>query len=156
MKIEVIIVADIESATAQKLLKAFMQFRKTGWHEKKIGGYNPSEFKVLAAIQQGANEKNNEMKVSEISQRLHVTPPTVTQIVNILEKDGLVERAIDPDDRRAVKIKLTPAGMEATASAKKRFTNTFAGLIDYLGEEESGQLADLLDKVHHYFNEQSR
>ena len=156
MKIEVIIVADIESATAQKLLKAFMQFRKTGWHEKKIGGYNPSEFKVLAAIQQGANEKNDEMKVSEISQRLQVTPPTVTQIINILEKDGLVERAVDPEDRRAVKIKLTQAGMEATARAKNRFTETFTGLIDYLGEEESEQLADLLDKVHHYFNEQSR
>ncbi|MFJ5718190.1 MarR family winged helix-turn-helix transcriptional regulator [Neobacillus sp. NPDC093127] len=146
--------ADIESATAQKLLKAFMQFRKTGWHEKKIGGYNPSEFKVLAAIQQGANEKNDEMKLSEISQRLQVTPPTVTQIINILEKDGLVERAIDPEDRRAVKIKLTQAGMEATAKAKNRFTEKFTGLIDYLGEEESEQLADLLDKVHHYFHEQ--
>ncbi|WHY88809.1 MarR family transcriptional regulator [Neobacillus novalis] len=148
--------ADIESATAQNLLKAFMQFRKTGWHEKKIGGYNPSEFKVLAAIQQGANEKNEEMKVSEISQRLQVTPPTVTQIINILEKDGLVERAVDPEDRRSVKIKLTQAGMEATARAKNRFTENFTGLIDYLGEEESEQLADLLDKVHHYFNEQSR
>ncbi|MFF2445774.1 MarR family winged helix-turn-helix transcriptional regulator [Neobacillus sp. NPDC058068] len=148
--------ADIESATAQKLLKAFMQFRKTGWHAKKIGGYNPSEFKVLVTIQQGANEKNNEMKVSEISQRLQVTPPTVTQIVNILEKDGLVERTIDPDDRRAVKIKLTSAGMEATASAKNRFTKTFTGLIDYLGEEDSERLAVLLDKVHHYFNEQGR
>jgi DNA-binding MarR family transcriptional regulator len=149
-------VADIESATAQKLLKAFMKFRKTGWHEKKIGGYNPSEFKVLAAIQQGANEKNDEMKVSEISQRLQVTPPTVTQIINILEKDGLVERAVDPEDRRAVKIKLTQAGMEETARAKNRFNEKFTGLIDYLGEAESEQLADLLDKVHHYFNEQSR
>lgn len=148
--------ADIESATAQKLLKAFMKFRKTGWHEKKIGGYNPSEFKVLAAIQQGANEKNDEMKVSEISQRLQVTPPTVTQIINILEKDGLVERAVDPEDRRAVKIKLTQAGMEETARAKNRFNEKFTGLIDYLGEAESEQLADLLDKVHHYFNEQSR
>jgi hypothetical protein len=35
-------VADIDSATAQKLLKAFMQFRKTAWHNKKIAGYNPS------------------------------------------------------------------------------------------------------------------
>ncbi|WP_223820772.1 MarR family winged helix-turn-helix transcriptional regulator [Bacillus sp. S3] len=148
--------ADIESATAQKLLKAFMQFRKTGWHEKKIAGYNPSEFKVLATIQQGANEKDSGMKVSEISQLLHVTPPTVTQIINTLEKDGLVERTIDPEDRRAVNIKLSPAGMVVTANARKRFTETFLGLIDYLGEKESEQLAELLSKVQDYFNQESR
>ncbi|MCM3764650.1 MarR family winged helix-turn-helix transcriptional regulator [Neobacillus niacini] len=148
--------ADIESATAQKLLQSFMQFRKTGWHEKKIAGYNPSEFKVLATIQRGTAEKQSEMKVSEISQVLQVTPPTVTQIINTLEKDGLVERTIDPADRRAVKIKLTPTGMKAVKEAKAAFTETFLGLIDYLGEKESEQLADLLTKVHHYFQDLNR
>lgn len=148
--------AEIESVTAQMLLKSFMQFRKTGWHEKKIAGYNPSEFKVLATIQKGANENKTEMKVSEISQLLQVTPPTVTQIINTLEKDGLVERTVDPDDRRAVKIKLTSAGIEATDHARRAFAETFTGLIDFLGEEESEHLAELLQKVHQYFNELSR
>jgi DNA-binding MarR family transcriptional regulator len=146
--------ADLESSTAQKLLKAFMQFRKTGWHEKKIAGYNPSEFKVLVTIKHGTEEKSD-MKVSEISQKLHVTPPTVTQIINVLEKDGLVERSTDTEDRRAVKIKLTQAGMAVTEQAKKAFSETFSGLIDYLGEEESEQLANLLFKVQHYFNQLS-
>lgn len=146
--------ADLESATAQKLLKAFMQFRKTGWHEKKIAGYNPSEFKVLVTIKHGTEEKSD-LKVSEISQKLHVTPPTVTQIINLLEKDGLVERTNDPEDRRAVKIKLTSKGIEVTEQARSAFNETFAGLIDYLGEDESEQLAQLLSKVHQYFNQMS-
>lgn len=145
--------ADIDSATAQKLLKSFMQFRKTGWHKKKIAGYNPSEFKVLVTIKHAANDEKTEMKVSEISQILQVTPPTVTQIINILEKDGLVERTVDPDDRRAVKIRLTPAGIKVTEEARKLFLETFSGLIDYLGEEESEQLANLLAKVHQYFKQ---
>lgn len=148
--------ADIESTTSQKLLKSFMQFRKIGWHDKKIAGYNPSEFKVLATLKQAGNEMDREMKVSDISQILKVTPPTVTQILNILEKDGLVERTMDPEDRRVVKVKLTPAGIEATEIAKKAFTESFTGLIDYLGEEESEKLADLLNKVQHYFNDLSR
>ncbi|EKN65486.1 transcriptional regulator, marr family protein [Neobacillus bataviensis LMG 21833] len=147
--------ADFESGTAQKLLQSFMQFKKKGWHNKKIAGFNPSEFRVLATIQRCANDKNTEMKVSEISQILEVTPPTITQIVNILEKDCLVERTVDQEDRRAVKIKLTPAGMEATQSARKAFGETFLGLIDYLGVEESEQLAVLLSKVHDYFNQES-
>lgn len=144
--------ANFESGTAQKLLQSFMQFKKTGWHNKKIAGFNPSEFRVLATIQRCANKKNTEMKVSEISQLLEVTPPTITQIVNILEKNDLIERSVDPEDRRAVKIKLTPAGIEATESARKAFGETFLGLIDYLGEDESEQLAGLLSKVHDYFS----
>ncbi|MCL6570853.1 MAG: MarR family transcriptional regulator [Bacillus sp. (in: Bacteria)] len=145
--------ADIEGTTVQKLQKSFMQFKKTGWHEKKINRFNPSDYKVLATIQQGANEKNTEMKISEISQVLQVTPPTVTQIINNLERDGLVERTVDQEDRRAVKIKLTLAGLEATMQARQKFTETFTGLIDFLGEKESEQLADLLTKVHQYFIE---
>lgn len=148
--------ASMESPTAQKLLQAFMQFRKTGRHVSHIAGYNPSEFKVLATIEHGANRKQTEMKVSEISHQLKVTPPTVTQIINTLEKDGLVERTIDPEDRRAVKIKLTPKGMEASQRARKAFSETFLGLIDYLGVEESEQLAELLAKVHQYFQELNR
>jgi DNA-binding MarR family transcriptional regulator len=150
------ILTDFDSPIAQKLLKSFMQFRKTGWHDKKIAGYNPSEFKLLATIRHGANDLNTEMKVSEISKLLQVTPPTVTQIINTLEKDGLVERTVDPEDRRAVKIKLSEAGMEATEKARKAFSQTFLGLIDYLGEEDSEQLANLLSKVHEYFHELSR
>jgi DNA-binding MarR family transcriptional regulator len=95
------------------------------------------------------------MKISEISQFLQVTPPTITQIINVLEKDGLVERTIDPEDRRAVKIKLTPEGLKVTAKARLAFSETFLGLIDFLGEEESEQLANLLSKVQQYFNQQS-
>lgn len=148
--------ADLESDIVQKLLKSFMQFRKTGWHDKKIAGFNPSEFRILATIQREGNEKNIELKISEISQILKVTPPTVTQIINTLEKNGLVERTIDPEDRRAVKIKLTPTGFEAIKKAREAFTETFIGLIDYLGEEESEHLAELLNKVQQYFAEMSR
>lgn len=144
--------AELDSATAQKLLKSFMQFKKTGWHEKKVAGYNPSEFKVLATIQQGTIEGGSHMKISEISQKLHVTPPTVTQIINTLEKDGMVERTVDPKDRRAVKIKLTPTGVVATEQAKKVFSETFLGLIDFLGKEDSEKLSELLSKVYLYFN----
>lgn len=147
---------NIESNTAQKLLQSFMQFRKTGWHDKKVAGFNPSEFRVLIAIYREANAKNTEMKVSEISQLLQVTPPTITQIINVLERDGLIERTVDAEDRRAVKIKLTPAGIKATEDGRKAFTETFTGLVDYLGEEESKHLADLLFKVQQYFNDVSR
>ena len=144
--------AEFEDATTQELFKAFMQFKQINWHEKQIAGYNPSEIKVLFAIAHGTNEKKTDMKVSEIGKQLNVTSPTVTQIINKLEKDDIVLRNIDPSDRRAVNIRLTDKGYRIVDEAKTALSNTFVGLIEYLGEEDSQQLAVLLAKVFEYYN----
>lgn len=141
----------MDSETAQRLINTFMQFRRSRWHEKKIAGFNPSEFKIMSVLNQGMKENSDGMKVSEISERLHVTPPTVTQLINSLEKEELVERTIDPNDRRSVNVRLTGKGIEVTRQAREAFKETFLGLIDYLGEEDSDKLAELLSKVNEYY-----
>ena len=95
------------------------------------------------------------MKVSEISKRLQVTPPTVTQLIKGLEAHGLVERNIDLTDRRAVGIKLTEKGERVTRQAADDFIASINGLIEYLGEEQSDQFAELLVKVSRYYNEKA-
>lgn len=130
-----------------------MQFRKAGWQGRTVEGYKPSEIMLLFCIKRGVESGSCGMKVSEISQRLHVKSPTVTQLINGLEKDGLVKRNTDPDDRRAVSVILTERGEELTDKASERFSETFDGLIEFLGEEQSEQLAELLTKVFVYFKE---
>ena len=84
---------------------------------------------------------------------LQVTSPTVTQLLKGLEANGLVERHIDPMDRRAVGITLTEKGEVITQKAMDAFVSSFEGLINYLGEEESNELAELLAKVFRYYSE---
>jgi DNA-binding MarR family transcriptional regulator len=152
--------------TAQKLLKALMQFKRAGWHQTSPMGYKPSELRVLFCLGKGLRSDTHElegelrpdmheMKVSEISKRLHVTPPTVTQLIKGLEASGLVERNIDPVDRRAVGIKLTEKGEKITSVAVTDFLASITGLIEYLGEEESDQFAELLVKVSRYYTEKA-
>jgi DNA-binding MarR family transcriptional regulator len=50
------------------------------------------------------------LTMGELSQRLMVTGGNVTGITDQLEAEGLVLRADHPNDRRAFKVKLTPAG----------------------------------------------
>src|SRR5579875_2446351 len=106
------------NATAQKLLTAFRQFGKAQWHSRTIAGYKPSEIRVLFCIRYGHKHESGiqheheipTRKVSEISRQLQVTSPTITQLLKNLEANGLVERHIDPTDRRAVEIGLTEKG----------------------------------------------
>jgi MarR family transcriptional regulator for hemolysin len=48
-----------------------------------------------------------------IARRLRIEGPTLTRMIDSLEKDGLVERLADPEDRRTKKLKVTPAGKAA-------------------------------------------
>lgn len=141
--------------TAQKLLRALMQFRRAEWHQRSIAGYKPSEIKVLFCIKKGMSPSTPEIKVSEISKRMHVTSPTVTQLIKGLEANGLIERNIDPEDRRSVGIKLTEKGEMITQQAAAAFEESVDGLIEYLGEEQSNQLAELLMKAYRYYEEKA-
>ena len=137
------------SPTMMKLMQAFREMHRFSLEDTTVGGCKPSEIRVMFCIRHG------KMKVSEISKMLHVTSPSVTQLLKGLEASGLIERNIDLVDRRAVGIKLTERGEEIVRTAKEGFIRSLGGLIAYMGEEEINQLADLLMKMFHYFDEQA-
>ncbi len=141
------------TATEQKLLSALTQFKRLGWHQRAVAGCKPSEIRLLFCVKEGTNAGLPEMKVSEISKQMGVTSPTTTQLLKSLEAHGLIERNIDPIDRRAVGIKLTAKGGMVAQQARDAFCASIKGLVEHLGEEESDQLAELLCKVFRYFSE---
>ena len=146
---------ETKNTIAQKLIKAFIQFNRMGWHQRSLEGQRHSEFKVLMCIRRGMDHHpEHEINVSDISKMLHVTSPTITQLLKGLEANGLVERNPDPNDRRMVGITLTPKGAEVTQKALDSFEASFHDLVEYLGEAESEHLAELLAKVSVYFSQQ--
>ncbi len=63
------------------------------------------QFKLLLVIASG-----NGFRVGDLAQRLGVTPPTVTTILDRLVQHGLVRREDHPVDRRLVIARLTAEG----------------------------------------------
>lgn len=110
---------------------------------------------LLLAIRRSMSAGSAGLKVSEISGMLRVSLPTVTQTVNLLVARGLLERSSDPDDRRAVRIRLTEAGQRETELAEEAMLEGMKGLIDHLGHERSMQLIELLDDVAAYYRGQT-
>lgn len=141
-----------ENITANKLYTALRQLHKTQW-KQSIEGNKPSEMTLMLCIAKRTEQGKEGLKVSEISRFLSLTPPTVTQHINSLEGKGMVERTSDPTDRRVVRVRLTDKGMALTERAKAYMDSVFAELIQYLGEEESEQLAELILKVKQFIQE---
>jgi MarR family transcriptional regulator, transcriptional regulator for hemolysin len=88
---------------------------------------------------------------AELSRRQRVEAPTMSRMIDRLERDGLVERRADPDDRRASRIALTGAGRDVA-----RRGGAVVGALDALafagldaGERRvlSGLLGRVIDAV---------
>ena len=57
-------------------------------------------------------ERLGHASISSLARLVHLSQPTVTGIVNRLEKRGLLQRCRDESDRRTVNASVTPAGRE--------------------------------------------
>jgi DNA-binding MarR family transcriptional regulator len=76
----------------------------------------------------------NGITLKEIGNRTLIDSSSMTVLVDKLEKDKLVERQLDPDDRRAIRVYITEKG-EAIARELVRIGTEFnAHLYDLLGE----------------------
>ncbi|MBW4082172.1 MarR family transcriptional regulator [Paenibacillus sp. S150] len=104
----------------------------------------------MISIAKLAPEEGEGLKVSEISRYMRLSPPTITQLINSLEAKQMVERLPDATDRRVVRIKLTEQGKIITGRAKHHMNDMLNKMVDYLGEDESNHLAELLLKVHRF------
>lgn len=80
-------------------------------------GLTFSRYEALALL---SFARNQSMGMSRVGERLQVHPTSVTSTIDRLERDGLVARTPNPNDRRSTLVALTTAGAEvldkATAS----------------------------------------
>jgi DNA-binding MarR family transcriptional regulator len=72
------------------------------------------------------------LQMGELSRRMLVTGGNVTGIADQLERAGLIVRAVDPNDRRACRLKLTQEGRrvfaQMAAGHERWVEEVFAGL----------------------------
>lgn len=72
-------------------------------------GLNSSTFDVLATLRRSGEPFR--LSPSDLMATMMVTSGTMTNRIDQLEKQGLVERLPNPDDRRGLLVALTPKGL---------------------------------------------
>ncbi len=84
-------------------------------------------------------------RIGELADVEQVEPPTMTRLVDALERDGYVTRTPDPDDRRAVVIRATASGSRALKRGRAQRVEALASTLRTLPAEELSILADGVD-----------
>jgi len=88
-------------------------------------------------------------RIGELAHLEQVEPPTMTRLVDGLERDGYVTRASDPDDARAVRVDATARGREALIEGRRRRVEAFSALLAALPPRELAQLARGVTALEH-------
>jgi DNA-binding MarR family transcriptional regulator len=104
------------------------------------GEITPHEYGVLYALSGGPGG----VRISELQQDVLLTQPGISRLIARLEARGLIERANDPDDKRACRICLTEAGARAQRQVGARHGRHVAQTMTRtLSREQLEQLRDL-------------
>jgi DNA-binding MarR family transcriptional regulator len=102
------------------------------------------QFDVLAQLRRRAEG----MTAGELTRELLVTAGNVTGIVKRLQARGLVERRQVLEDRRAVRVRLTPRGRSTIEGAMPRHRRDLSRLLARVPPGELARLRDLLGALN--------
>jgi DNA-binding MarR family transcriptional regulator len=85
------------------------------------------------------------LRQAALAARLGVEPPTVTRMVQRLERSGLIERRRDPHDARVLCVHPTPRSRLLESTVRRAWNDVDARLVAALGEDDGERLRRLIE-----------
>jgi DNA-binding MarR family transcriptional regulator len=87
------------------------------------------------------------LRMGEVAGRARLSKQTMTTMVRLAERDGLVERRSDPSDRRATRVHLTAKGLRFKPVAERVLAELDETARELLGERTLSATARALAKL---------
>ncbi|MGI6357845.1 MAG: MarR family winged helix-turn-helix transcriptional regulator [Bacillota bacterium] len=91
----------------------------------------PPQFNALLILRNHGN-----LTIGELGEKMYLACSTATDLIDRMERNGLMERRRDQNDRRVIRLHVKEKGMEmvqAVMAARKRY---LSGILDQISEEE--------------------
>jgi DNA-binding MarR family transcriptional regulator len=131
---------EIEHAMAQS--RAFEEqlvksARVLAWITKSLeracarSGVSLAKYRVLVVVERCA------LRSAEVACLARVGAPTLTALAESLVRAGLVERVPSRSDRRGVRLRITPAGVEAVRRTDHALAEELRKLTEVFGETDA-------------------
>jgi DNA-binding MarR family transcriptional regulator len=119
----------------EQVSKKLKQFQRRTMRE---AGLTPAQYFILSRLWEKDRIPFKDLAAASLTSR-----PTITGIVDTLEKKGLVTREPNPDDRRSLLVSLTEKG-KALRQATQTLESVFTSCCSSLTLAEIQQITALL------------
>lgn len=110
---------------------------------RRAHGTTLPRFDVMAALWR----RRDGVTMSELSRLLLVSNGNATAVVDRLEADGMVRREAEDGDRRRIRVRLTPGGLEAFEIMALGHEAEVDAILGRLSEPDLEALRDILSRA---------
>ncbi|HYO08791.1 MAG TPA: MarR family transcriptional regulator [Tepidisphaeraceae bacterium] len=110
-------------------------------------GISGSQWSVLRTLHRAEEEGETELRLTDVGDRLLIRPPSVTGVVDRLQRLGYIDRTAAVEDHRAKHVRLTPAGRELVAQVLAQHAGQVKSVLDIFTTEEQHSLQQLLERL---------
>jgi len=137
------VAVDQIQASLQVVARSISQVRV---HERLLQSAGVRLDRAGAAALYKLHLHGDAIRVTALAEMLGVDAPTVTRKIQQLERDGLVVRRADPEDGRASRIAVTPAGRRTLERVLRARRAWLDHLLDGWDDEDLTRFGALLER----------
>jgi DNA-binding MarR family transcriptional regulator len=124
-------------------------FRREMQLALKPFGITTTQYNALRILR-GSGDKP--LTCSELGERLVSSDPDITRLLGRLQKQGLIERRRDEQDRRAVMTVITAAGLRLLDKSTPTIEQRIDQSVRHMDEQQLEMLIDLLELLRAPFS----
>src|SRR6059058_3425498 len=136
---------------AHRLRPVLLQVGRELRREAREVGVSPEQVALLVAIKYTPG-----IGVRDLAARERVSPPAMSNHVDRLERDGLVERTPSASDRRRVGLTLTEEGQRVLRRVRSRRTAWLASRLRGLSSDELAAVEAAVEPLNRLLHEEER
>jgi DNA-binding MarR family transcriptional regulator len=111
-------------------------------HLSRASGLTAPQWLLLRAL-----ASNGSVGIGQLAREIHLSQATTTDIVDRLERRGLVSRARSTVDRRRVQVALLPEGARLVEESPTPLQRDFTDRFERLNEWEQTQILSCLQRL---------
>ena len=120
--------------------------------QKQMLGLTVRQGSAISQVKLLMDEQPEGVALKTLAKYLQMTVPATSLLVEAMVSKGFFERNTNPNDRRAVCIRLSPKGLDLFYQVYSHFHDAIDDLSKVLTPEEVETLATIAQKIHdqHY------
>jgi DNA-binding MarR family transcriptional regulator len=139
--------SDIQDRVAGNLLAMLPLYHRHIFKVKAgASGIQLAQYRALGMLM-----KSGPLSMSEIGGMLYISKPYMTALADTMVENGWVERKNDTDDRRVIKITITPQGKKHLQQAFDIYRTDVKALISGLDPADLQRLSAALEDLQKIF-----
>jgi DNA-binding MarR family transcriptional regulator len=113
----------------------------------RVSGTTPQQHLALWLMEYMKEISDDPIIISDLASNMYRSVPSVSAIIDRMEKVNLVKKVRDVPDRRAIRVKITPKGKETFVSSIVPSMELIKRFLSILSEEEIETLLNVMGKL---------